>query len=153
MPHILRFFANFATKLGEMNIRHIVTAALLVCASTAVEAQESETVYNFLRLPVSAHVAALGGENISLTTDDAALLDMDGIALLVGLDFRLLFILVFTQVRRQVHAVGSLVERTVKSRDEEHEHFRTHTQEEEEVSTRQVGELEQRTKDHNTGTP
>jgi len=36
-------------------------------------AQESETAYNFLRLPVSAHVAALGGDNISLNEDDATL--------------------------------------------------------------------------------
>lgn len=36
-------------------------------------AQESKTVYNFLRLPVSAHVAALGGENITISDDDAAL--------------------------------------------------------------------------------
>ena len=35
--------------------------------------QESETAYNFLRLPVSTHVAALGGENISLNEDDATL--------------------------------------------------------------------------------
>ena len=37
-------------------------------------AQESQTAYNFLRLPVSAHVAALGGENITLTDDDATLI-------------------------------------------------------------------------------
>ena len=37
-------------------------------------AQESETAYNFLRLPVSAHAAALGGENISLNEDDATLI-------------------------------------------------------------------------------
>ena len=37
-------------------------------------AQESQTAYNFLRLPVSAHAAALGGENITLQDDDAALL-------------------------------------------------------------------------------
>ena len=36
--------------------------------------QESQTAYNFLRLPVSAHVAALGGENISLIDDDATLI-------------------------------------------------------------------------------
>lgn len=39
-----------------------------------LSAQESETAYNFLRLPVSAHVAALGGENISLNEDDATLI-------------------------------------------------------------------------------
>lgn len=33
--------------------------------------QESETVYNFLRLPTSAHVAALGGDIITLADDDA----------------------------------------------------------------------------------
>ena len=37
-------------------------------------AQESQTAYNFLRLPVSAHVAALGGDNISLIDDDATLI-------------------------------------------------------------------------------
>ena len=36
-------------------------------------AQESQTVYNFLRLPVSAHAAALGGHNITLQDDDGAL--------------------------------------------------------------------------------
>ena len=36
--------------------------------------QESQTAYNFLRLPVSAHVAALGGENISLIDDDTTLI-------------------------------------------------------------------------------
>lgn len=38
-----------------------------------LHAQESQTAYNFLRLPVSAHVAALGGDNISLIADDASL--------------------------------------------------------------------------------
>lgn len=33
--------------------------------------QESTTVYNFLRLPTSAHAAALGGDIISLSDDDA----------------------------------------------------------------------------------
>ncbi len=40
----------------------------------ALQAQESQTGYNFLRLPVSAHAAALGGENISLIEDDEALI-------------------------------------------------------------------------------
>ena len=41
---------------------------LLACA------QESQEVYSFLRLPVSAHAAALGGDNITLTEDDATLI-------------------------------------------------------------------------------
>ena len=43
--------------------------ALFVLFSYEIEAQESKTVYNFLRLPVSAHAAALGGENISIDDD------------------------------------------------------------------------------------
>ena len=38
------------------------------------EAQESQTAYNFLRLPVSAHVAALGGNNITITDDDPTMI-------------------------------------------------------------------------------
>ena len=38
------------------------------------QAQESQEVYSFLRLPVSAHVAAVGGDNITLTNDDATVI-------------------------------------------------------------------------------
>lgn len=37
-------------------------------------AQESQTAYNFLRLPVSAHAAALGGDNITIIEDDPSLM-------------------------------------------------------------------------------
>ena len=37
-------------------------------------AQESQEVYSFLRLPVSAHVAALGGDNITIDDDDPTLI-------------------------------------------------------------------------------
>ena len=37
-------------------------------------AQESQTEYNFLRLPVSAHAAALGGDNITIIEDDPPLM-------------------------------------------------------------------------------
>ncbi|MBR1548016.1 MAG: type IX secretion system protein PorQ [Prevotella sp.] len=47
----------------------IIVAITLLCALIA-EAQESREVYSFLRLPVSAHAAALGGDNISITDDD-----------------------------------------------------------------------------------
>lgn len=36
-------------------------------------AQDSRTAFNFLRLPASAHVAALGGDNITLADNDASL--------------------------------------------------------------------------------
>ena len=40
----------------------------------SAQAQESQEVYSFLRLPVSAHVAALGGDNVTLTDDDATVI-------------------------------------------------------------------------------
>ena len=52
--------------------KHVITLLLLLLALSA-RAQDSEDVFNFLRLPASAHVAALGGDNISITDDDAAL--------------------------------------------------------------------------------
>lgn len=51
--------------------RGIVSLCLLAC--TAVSAQESNSVFNFLELPVSSHAAALGGSNISLIEDNASL--------------------------------------------------------------------------------
>ena len=36
-------------------------------------AQESQTTYNFLRVPMSAHAAALGGDNVSVIEDDESL--------------------------------------------------------------------------------
>ena len=39
-----------------------------------MQAQESQEVYSFLRLPVSAHVAALGGDNITISDDDPSLI-------------------------------------------------------------------------------
>lgn len=46
--------------------------ALFFCMSST--AQESQTLYNFLRLPVSAHAAALGGDNITVIEDDPSLM-------------------------------------------------------------------------------
>ena len=47
-----------------------VILAFFVLFSYEIRAQESETVSNFLRLPVSAHAAALGGDNITIDDDD-----------------------------------------------------------------------------------
>ena len=49
---------------------------IVITALTALVArgQESQEVYSFLRLPVSAHVAALGGNNITITDDDPSLI-------------------------------------------------------------------------------
>lgn len=47
---------------------------LTLFAIEATAQTESQTEYNFLRLPVSAHAAALGGDNITLIEDDEALI-------------------------------------------------------------------------------
>lgn len=54
-------------------MKKTVFSLLLVLFSVAVKAQESQTGYNFLRLPVSAHAAALGGSNITIIEDDPSL--------------------------------------------------------------------------------
>ena len=51
-----------------------VFTLLLALFATVMQAQESQTEYNFLRLPVSAHAAALGGDNITIIEDDPSLM-------------------------------------------------------------------------------
>lgn len=55
-------------------MKKYVISAILTLFATIIDAQESQTGYNFLRLPVSAHAAALGGDNITLIEDDEALI-------------------------------------------------------------------------------
>ena len=55
-------------------MKKVVFFALLTLFAAKAHAQESQTGYNFLRLPVSAHAAALGGDNITLIEDDASLI-------------------------------------------------------------------------------
>ncbi len=50
-----------------------VFTLLLVLFALSTQAQEGKTAYNFLRLPLSAHVAGLGGENITIIEDDPSL--------------------------------------------------------------------------------
>ena len=55
-------------------MKKFVFALFLGLFSTILKAQESQTEYNFLRLPVSAHAAALGGDNITIIEDDPSLM-------------------------------------------------------------------------------
>ena len=55
-------------------MKRAVFTIISVISTLLTVAQESQTAYNFLRLPVSAHVAALGGDNISIVEDDATLI-------------------------------------------------------------------------------
>ena len=51
-------------------MKKVVFALIAILSTLAVKAQESQEVYSFLRLPVSAHAAALGGDNITIDDDD-----------------------------------------------------------------------------------
>ena len=51
-----------------------VFVVLFILFALIIRAQESQEVYSFLRLPVSAHVAALGGDNITISDDDPTLI-------------------------------------------------------------------------------
>ena len=53
--------------------RAVFTLALCL-SSLLANAQESQTEYNFLRVPVSAHAAAVGGDNITLIEDDETMI-------------------------------------------------------------------------------
>ncbi|NPD93191.1 type IX secretion system protein PorQ [Xylanibacter muris] len=55
-------------------MKKVVFAICSAATAFACQAQESLTDYNFLRLPVSAHVAALGGDNITIIEDDPSLI-------------------------------------------------------------------------------
>ncbi len=55
-------------------MKKVVFAILFTLFSVMTQAQESRTDYNFLRLPVSAHAAALGGDNITIIEDDPTMI-------------------------------------------------------------------------------
>ena len=54
-------------------MKKVVFAVLFTFFALLCEAQDSQTAFNFLRLPVSAHAAALGGDNITITDDDPSI--------------------------------------------------------------------------------
>ena len=74
----MRIIAKICNKWHTFDVLKKMTTGLFCwilsigCWLSAVtaSAQESKEVYSFLRLPVSAHAAAIGGENISMTEDD-----------------------------------------------------------------------------------
>lgn len=55
-------------------MNRIVSTVLCTMLVLSGLAQESQTAFNFLRLPVSAHAAALGGDNITIQEDDASMI-------------------------------------------------------------------------------
>ena len=61
-------------RIWRKMMRNYILSFMLSLLPAALWSQESQTVYNFLRLPVSAHAAALGGDNITIVEDDASLI-------------------------------------------------------------------------------
>ena len=51
-------------------MKKVVFTIIATIFALQAAAQESQEVFSFLRLPVSAHVAALGGDNITIDDDD-----------------------------------------------------------------------------------
>lgn len=93
----------------------LTTTALMALAATAtVTAQDSRTSYNFLRLPVSAHAAALGGDNVSLISDDPSLMTHNP-ALLSSVSDRQIALHFMTYMEGTVNA-GASFNRTVGER-------------------------------------
>ena len=83
-----------------------VFTILLSLAALTSWAQESRTAYNFLRLPISAHAAALGGENITISDDDATLV-FNNPALLQNITDKTLNLNMMTYMQRTVTASAS----------------------------------------------
>ena len=89
-------------------MKKVVLAAVYVFLVLSVKAQESQTAYNFLRLPVSAHVAALGGDNSTIIEDDATLI-FHNPALIMGVTDRTLNLNVMTYMQGSTTASASVV--------------------------------------------
>ncbi len=57
-----------------MRIKKALTLCCLSLCSLTAMAQDGDTGYEFLNIPVSAHAAALGGNNVSVIEDDVTLM-------------------------------------------------------------------------------
>lgn len=89
-------------------MKRSVFSVVLMLFSLLIYSQESQTAYNFLRLPVSAHVAALGGDNITLTENDATLI-FHNPALIQQVDDRTLNLNMMTYMQGTVTGSASFV--------------------------------------------
>lgn len=57
--------------------RHIITLLLAMAGGLSSVAQDGTTAYEFLNVPASSHVYALGGTNITIIDDDINLIDQN----------------------------------------------------------------------------
>lgn len=53
-------------------MKKALTVLLMMMSLPCCAQNDSQTEYNFLRLPASAHAAALGGDNVTVIDDDEA---------------------------------------------------------------------------------
>ena len=89
-------------------MKRVVSAIVMLLAGLYADAQESQTAFNFLRLPVSAHVAALGGDNSTICDDDATLI-FHNPALIMGVTDGTLNLNVLTYMQGSVSASAAYV--------------------------------------------
>ena len=54
-------------------MKRILIYLYIICCAVTLRAQDAEAAFQFLQLPVSSHAAALGGDNVTIAEDDAAL--------------------------------------------------------------------------------
>lgn len=57
--------------------RHIIILTVAMLSAIGAVAQDGTTAYEFLNMPASSHVYALGGTNISIIDDDVNLIDQN----------------------------------------------------------------------------
>ena len=55
-------------------MKKVVFVLITILFTLQAQAQESQEAFSFLRLPVSAHAGALGGDNITIIEDDPSLM-------------------------------------------------------------------------------
>ena len=104
-----RLYAILYKKLyicGKLKLlmRRIIVYLYIVCSAAVLRAQDAESAFQFLRLPVSSHAAALGGDNVSAAEDDAEL-SYHNPALLTNVSGRMLS-LNYMSYLQQTHTVG-----------------------------------------------
>ncbi|RKW59750.1 MAG: DUF3308 domain-containing protein, partial [Prevotella sp.] len=95
-------------------MKKVIFALVLFFKAGEMAAQESQTAYNFLRLPVSAHAAALGGDNVTLINDDAWLM-FNNPALLSSVSDKTLA-LNYMNFMRGVNLAGVAYNKVIKER-------------------------------------
>ena len=57
--------------------KNILLVAMTVIATVVASAQDGTTAYQFLSVPVSTHVYALGGHNLTIIDDDINLVEQN----------------------------------------------------------------------------